>query len=399
MSRRPKGPWYRKSRCAWFVTIDGKQHCLARGKQNIDEARRRYHELMAAPRADTVKTDSVLALVDLFLDWCQRHRAPDTYEWYRQRLQRFTDSIPSALTIGELRHHHLQRFIDDLQHGQQASRTLSNGTLRNYCRAVQRALAWSEQQGYIDRSPLRYFEKPAAGKREEIVTPEEFCELLTLVHDPNFRDLLLATWETGARPQEILRLESHHVDLENARWLFPTPPKRNTMPRVVYLSEKALEITRRHLERFPGGHVFRNSRGKPWTTASVKCAFIQLQYRQGRRQMAEEGIEVDEDEVTAFAKTLSPDHVVKGVRVVKSPSELRAESRAKLRNRLAASLAPKRCLYMLRHSFATRLLKARVDSLTVAHLLGHSDPSMLAKVYAHLNNPEYLREQLRRASA
>ncbi len=399
MARRPQGPWYRKSRDAWFITIDGTQHQLARGKQNIDEAWHRYHELMAAPRPETVKTDSVLAVIDLFLDWCQRHRAADTYEWYQQRLQRFTDTIPAALTVGEIRHYHLQQFIDGLRGRMDGSQTPADGTLRNYCRAVQRALAWAEQQGYIERSPLRYFEKPPAGKRETFVTPEEFQELLAVVREPNLRDLLLVSWETGARPQETLRLEAQHVDLDNARWLFPTPPKRHPMPRVVYLSEIALEITRRCVERYPAGHVFRNSRGKPWTTASVNCAFIQLQYRQGREKMAVEGVDVDESDVAAFAKTLAPDHIVKGERVVKTRSELLMEARCKLRNRMASSLAPKRCLYVLRHSFATRLLKARVDSLTVAHLLGHSDPSMLAKVYAHLNNPEYLHEQLRRASA
>ncbi len=58
------------------------------------------------------------------------------------------------------------------------------------------------------------------------------------------------------------------------------------------------------------------------------------------------------------------------------------------------------CLTNLRHSFATRMLLAGVDALTVATWLGHSDTSMLSRVYGHLaQSPDYLHERLRQASS
>jgi len=49
--------------------------------------------------------------------------------------------------------------------------------------------------------------------------------------------------------------------------------------------------------------------------------------------------------------------------------------------------------------WATNALKRGLDSLTVAILMGHQDPSMLAKVYQHLShNPEHLLDQARRAA-
>lgn len=46
------------------------------------------------------------------------------------------------------------------------------------------------------------------------------------------------------------------------------------------------------------------------------------------------------------------------------------------------------------------MLLRGVDAFTVAILAGHSDPSMLAKHYAHLSQaPAFLREQVRRVSA
>jgi len=90
--------------------------------------------------------------------------------------------------------------------------------------------------------------------------------------------------------------------------------------------------------------------------------------------------------------------MVRGQPVAKSERELFSEARRKLRYRLAARHAPKYSLYALRHSWATHALERGLDAITVAVLMGHRDPSTLAKVYQHLtHNPEYLREQARRA--
>ena len=64
------------------------------------------------------------------------------------------------------------------------------------------------------------------------------------------------------------------------------------------------------------------------------------------------------------------------------------------------TLAPRYSLYAFRHSFATHALERGVDSVTVAILMGHSDPSMLAKVYQHLTqNPTFMLEQAKKAAA
>ena len=70
----------------------------------------------------------------------------------------------------------------------------------------------------------------------------------------------------------------------------------------------------------------------------------------------------------------------------------------KLLQRRELRLVPNYSLYALRHSWATHALERGVDPLTVAILMGHRDPSMLAKVYQHLSlNPEHLRSQLEKA--
>jgi integrase len=320
--------------------------------------------------------------------------APQTVEWYRYRLQLFVDHLSvrdlEALQADELKRSHVTEWMNGYPH-------LSSGSKRNLCRAVQRVMNWSAEQELIRHNPLARMRKPKAGKRERVILDAEWADILSLVPDGDLRDLLVVTWETGCRPQESLIVEARHVDLTNERWVFPVAESKTDLPRVVYLTDRALEITKRRMLRCPAGPIFRNSRGQPWTTDAVNCAFMRIQIRMGLRAMREQGIEIDPREVADFAKTLKPNRKGKGQVVAKTESELLEEAKRKLTYRQAAKLAPKFCLYTIRHTWMNRLLTSGVDALTVAILAGHCDPSTLAKTYQHLSqNPRYMLEQARR---
>jgi integrase len=325
MARTPK-PWYWKARRSWFVTIAGKRHDLGPDKSAATD---QFHKLMADPpkRAHSIRGDSVISVIDAYLEWCQKHRAPDTYEWYRARLQLFAEKYPTLTTL-ELRPYHVQEWIDGMAN-------IASGTKRNYCRAIKRAMRWAKRLGYLDTNPIADMELPKAGKRETVISQADFDTLLARVPDRAFRDLLITTWETGCRPQESLRVEARHVDLTNSRWVFPASEAKGDIPRIVYLTERATEITRRLLLQFPEGKLFRNSHGKPWTTEAVNCAFIRLQIKLGREMMLARGDEVADSEVQTFVKKLSPNRVIRGVSVPKTQRDLYLEARRKLRYRLA----------------------------------------------------------------
>jgi integrase len=270
---------------------------------------------------------------------------------------------------------------------------------RNYLRTIKRCLTWAVRQGYLDRNPIAAIEVPAAEHREIVVSPAEYAGLLSVVQDEHLRDLIVVTWETGCRPQESLRVEGRHVDRVNKRWVFPRSESKNKkLSRVVYLTDTAFAITQRRLAASPTGPLFRNSLGRPWTTEAVNCGFGRIRARVGLRRLQEDGFELDEDEVQAFAGTLKVQRTEYGRTRNKSERELLGEARRKLLQRRASRMVPNYSLYALRHSWATHALERGVDALTVAVLMGHSDPSMLAKVYQHLSlNPEHLRSQLEKA--
>ena len=47
-----------------------------------------------------------------FLDWCQKYRAPRTYDWYGDYLPSFARSIPRDLMVDRLRPIHVQQWVD-----------------------------------------------------------------------------------------------------------------------------------------------------------------------------------------------------------------------------------------------------------------------------------------------
>ena len=339
MAHYPK-PFFRPLRGLWYVQIDGKQHNLGSDKTAAFSA---YHALMQqrsvvheSPQNPISTTQQlVVVIVDEFLDWTEKNRAHDTFIWYKDRINSFCKTIDAAMTVADLKPHHVNKWVD-------SQTALAAGSRRNCITAIKRAMKWAEESGYIERSPLRYMKKPAGGRKEQVVTAAQYKVLLARTNDQEFKDLLTVTWETGCRPQESLRVEARHVDLNGGRWLFPASESKNKRtPRVVYLTPTALKITSQLAAKYPQGPIFRNVNGRPWTPYATNCRF--------KRAKKKVGVKVS--------------------------------------------------LYALRHTWINRMLINGVDAFTVATLAGHSDPSMLAKHYAHLSQaPGYLAQQAARAA-
>lgn len=335
MARFPK-PYFRKQRGTWAVQLDGQQVGLGPDR---DEAFRLYHKLMAdrknAPAPSSILGPTVVEVLDLFLDWCQKNRSARTYDWYRDYLQSFVTSpcIPPSLAVTDLRPFHVQQWVD----AQPGWKTGKRGAII----AVQRALNWAAAQGHIESNPIQHMEKPAQGRREQLVSVAIYGKILDLVKDVPFRDLLELSWETGARPHELFTVEASYVDQANARWIFPAKEsKGKKYQRVVYLNERALEITRRVMLRHPEGPMLRNTDGLPWCVSSTSCRF----------------------------------------------------------QRIRDKIGVKYSLYAIRHTFCTfALAVGKLDAVTVSHLMGHRDTSMISRHYAHLTQlSEHLRDAANR---
>jgi integrase len=299
-------------------------------------AKHQADQLLKQHYRPKVPSGSVVALLDQFLAWCKQNTAADTFHWYFWRLNSFKDSLESAtLPAAEVGPRHLDAWLTG--HADWG-RTMRHGCIR----AVQRAFRWAVKHRLLAHSPVADYEKPTPQKRKVVIPPAEFATILRNIPRPEFRDLLTVSWETACRPQESLAVEARHVDLEHCRWVFPPDEsKGEEIARVVYLTPVAAAITRKLMARHPTGPLFRNSQGRPWQTDSVHCAFERLEKKVGKKY----------------------------------------------------------CLYHFRHSWLDRALKAGVDSLTCAVVMGHQDASTISRVYQHLcQSPAYLLDAVNRAS-
>ncbi len=226
------------------------------------------------------------------------------------------------MPVTDLKPYHVVEWVDSHQNW---GDTYKRGGII----AVQRAMNWAEEMGYLAASPVKRVKKRPASRRDNPMTPEDFQAFLARLRqgDP-FRDLFLFLWHSGCRPQEARHIEARHVQLNHERIVIPMDEaKGNRYPRVIYLHGPALEIVSRLMAVRAEGKLFRNVRGNPWT----KYAVCNRMYR------------------------------------------------------LSRATGQKMAMYDARHGFATRKLVQGHDHLTIAELMGHRDGTMISQVYGHLD--------------
>jgi site-specific recombinase XerD len=391
-------PFFRPSRKLWYVQYQGKQYNLGADEK---AARIRCHQILGGavpvPRGATAEPVGKLAceIIDLFLEWCQKHRSKRTASWYQTHLQSFLDSLPDAATLAveQLKPFHVVNWCD-------AHDTWGANHKRGAVTAVQRAFNWAEKLGHIRKNPVRGIEKPAPKRREQVLTPEEFAGLLARVKDKAFRNVLEFCWETGCRVQEVRVIEARHVSLDRHRIeLPPSESKGKKRWRIIYLTPHAKKIIEGVLAEHTSGPLFRNSNARPWDAQNFNNRFCRLQHRMGREELARRGFTHNPEAVRELAATLPQTKLLHGSVTAKTERELFREARQKLTRAAAAKMGTKYALTAIRHSFATRLLEAGVDHITVAALMGHVDATMLSRVYQHVGEKtNFLHEELMRAS-
>jgi integrase len=352
---RPNHPWYWAAKNAWYVEIGAVRHNLGKHPEDVPSPRKRkkgdpppkppdaimraYHRLMATATRELPEADKlqVCTVCDLFLDYSEKHHTPDTYRGYKDFLQDFCEMYGTMLGK-DLKPLHVTRWLD--------AHPGWKGCRRNAVVAVKRAFNWADAEGLLQPNPIKAVKKPPQRHRDRVVSDEERKEILAAIKDKQFREFVFAMMETGARPGEVRKVTAAHVNLELGIWVFKEhkTAKRTHKQRIIYLNEAMVELTRRLVEKYPEGPLFRGPRSKRgFTRNGVRCRFKRLR-----------------EKLPKLAGVIS---------------------------------------YTMRHSFATQALVRGVGVAQVAELMGHVDTSMVSKHYAHLaGNVQHMREAAKKAT-
>lgn len=195
--------------------------------------------------------------------------------------------------------------------------------------AWRRFANWCVERELIASNPFLKVKRPPLGTRAKIPSLEQVEAILCASRGPA-RTILFCLAHTGARPFELR--------LAQADWYrpglieVPRSVSKGARRRVVLLPDDVDQIVRGLAS---GGFIFKNHRGVPWTNNSLLLAMKRACKRAG---------------VPHFPP------------------------------------------YSLRHAFATKMV-GKLDAVVTAKLLGHSDVSMVHKVYSRPSD-ERLRELL-----
>lgn len=408
---RTASPWFWEERQGWYVNKDGQRHFLGEHPEGAPPPRKQkgkwnapqpivqaFHALMAAPPEQNFPKVSpgggplVAEILDKYLDWCQKHRAARTYEWYRDHIQSFLDSLAgaAAMPVACLKPFHVVEWADRHPDWSPAYR-------RGAIVAIQRPFNWAEELGYVGASPVKRIKKPQPQRRESHITPEDFALIAGRYAEGDpFRDLLEFAWHSGCRPQEARHVEARHVHPEAECVVIPKgEAKGKRRARVILLHGRALEIVKRLLAIRPEGKLFLNEDGRPWKRFAIANRFDRLHLALGIEALKAEGIPIPP--LPRFNRRHYADKA--------QLAAARKEHQRKLRERrkqilkLARQHGRKFALYDARHGFAQRMLESGANHLAVAELMGHSTGRMVSETYSHMNRAtEHLKEALRKAS-
>jgi integrase len=330
---RPSKAHYRADRDCWVARIDGAKVILARGRGGKADANRELRRLLAERdkgKGARASTATFYGLCDAFLSAARRDLKPLTFDFYLRHVGGFAAHMGRTIAASEVCPHHVAAWL--------AAHSWGPTTRAGAITSIKRLFNWAVKQGHLSESPVVHLEKPTPKARESILSAEQFRAILESVPDREFRDLLTAWHEMGARPSEVARIEAGMIDFDQRTVTMEGKTTGRTgRNRIILLTERAAELFRELATQYPEGPLLRNRRGNPWTRNATACRFARLRKKLGMGR------------------------------------EATAES--------------------FRHGWATDALERGETTATVAALMGHRSTKMVESIYSKLHQRiDYLRE-------
>lgn len=260
---RPSKPYFWTEKDGWYATIKGTRFRLAKGRDGREEAQAAFHRLMAAqggpPRARPGLTTAELC--DLFLGHLEAHGTRPTFRQYLSKLRSFC-RLHGGKRAMDLRAAHLRAWA--------VGRGWADATAATGISCVKACWRWGLDEGLVDGEPFRGVKCPAGGRRERTLTAAEAAAIRGAA-TARWGEFLDALRWTGARFNEVARLEARHIDWGAAYAELPGKTTSATGLKIgLALVPPMLELCRRLAAEHPSGPIFRNEKGSPWSHETAR---------------------------------------------------------------------------------------------------------------------------------
>lgn len=328
---RMNKPFWRNSRKAWYLQHGSSQIRLA---ENKAEAFAKWHEIMSTGMPTKSDKITLAKVCEQYLEEVKTTRSERTWQWYAYHFEIITHELKGVTAAEDVQ----MRAVSAMIHGK---KDWKQNSRHNLARAIKTVFSWAKKNRLIEINPVEHLEKPSQVAREDYITPEQFTQIMEVVKEGCFKDLLLLAWDTGMRPQELVRIESRHWNSAERTIVIPaSEAKGKKRPRFVYVAtDRAASILDQSAKENPSGPMLRSNLGMPWDRNSIAHAFGRL-----RRK----GIDTH---LGAFRK-----------------------------------------------GYCTAALQNGVDPVTLSKLMGHKDLNMIMKVYAQVHqDKEFMAQEARKA--
>lgn len=288
---------------------------------------------------------TVASYVERWLEDAADSLAPATYTKYSQNVRlRITPHIGSVRLV-KLTPAHIRSWVREL------SKTLKAGSVRHALATLRIALNQALSDGLIDKSPAVGVKPPKATKEEmRCLSEEEAARLIEVVRGTRYEAYYLTALKAGLRQGELGGLFWEDIDLEYSTL---------TVSRSVYVEH--------------GRAIWGSTKTGEERRITLGTSILDA-LRRHRKLQQEEKLACPER--WQDVRLIFPNEVG-GVKT-------RSTTYKAFRGHLEAAGLEKMRFHDLRDTFASLALGLGIQLHVVADILGHKDPAMTLRRYAHV---------------